>query len=66
MAEECQAGKERLLDEQEIVFSNIRIVIQFGFVSLFAATFPIAPFLALLNNIIQVTNGIPELFTLQI
>lgn len=29
-------------------------VIQFGFVSLFVASFPLAPLLALLNNIIEI------------
>lgn len=35
-------------------FSFFPAVIQFGFVTLFVASFPLAPLLALLNNIIEI------------
>lgn len=35
-------------------FSFFSAVIQFGFVTLFVASFPLAPLLALLNNIIEI------------
>lgn len=36
------------------VYSFLSAVIQFGFVSLFVASFPLAPLFALLNNIIEI------------
>ena len=36
------------------MFSVIIPVIQFGFVTIFVAAFPLAPFFALLNNILEV------------
>lgn len=35
-------------------FVTFNIVIQFGFITLFVAAFPLAPFFALLNNIIEI------------
>lgn len=35
----------------------LEIVIQFGFITLFACTFPIAPFFALINNILEIRSG---------
>ena len=32
----------------------LEIVIQFGFITLFACTFPVAPFFALINNILEI------------
>lgn len=38
-------------------------MIQYGFVTLFVAAFPLAPFLALLNNIIEVRLDAMKLVT---
>ena len=43
------------LHSDELVnLSFVPAVIQFGFVTLFVATFPLAPLLALMNNIIEI------------
>lgn len=41
-------GRLDLLDEY------LEMVIQYGFITLFVAAFPLAPFFALLNNIIEI------------
>ncbi|XP_060260212.1 anoctamin-5 isoform X4 [Ovis aries] len=38
----------------ELFYEYLETVIQFGFVTLFVASFPLAPLLALLNNIIEI------------
>ena len=43
-----------LHNDEFVNFSFIPAVIQFGFVTLFVASFPLAPLLALLNNIIEI------------
>lgn len=43
-----------LHNNEFVNFSLIPAVIQFGFVTLFVASFPLAPLLALLNNIIEI------------
>ena len=40
--------------DEFVNFSFLPTVIQFGFVTLFVASFPLAPLLALLNNIIEI------------
>jgi len=40
-------------------------VIQFGFVTLFVAAFPLAPVLALINNVIECQRLTPEILCLQ-
>ncbi|XP_008399158.1 anoctamin-6 [Poecilia reticulata] len=37
-----------------LFYEYLEMVIQFGFVTLFVASFPLAPFLALVNNIIEI------------
>lgn len=39
------------------------LVIQFGFVTLFVAAFPLAPFFALLNNIIELRSDADKFVT---
>ena len=36
------------------IFRYLEIVIQFGFITIFACAFPLAPLLALLNNILEI------------
>ena len=43
-----------LHDNEFAIFSFLPAVIQFGFVTLFVASFPLAPLLALLNNVIEI------------
>ena len=43
-----------LHNDEFVNFSFLSTVIQFGFVTLFVASFPLAPLLALLNNIIEI------------
>lgn len=43
-----------LHNDEFVNFSFLPTVIQFGFVTLFVASFPLAPLLALLNNIIEI------------
>lgn len=38
----------------DVITVSLSAVIQFGFVSLFVASFPLAPLFALLNNIIEI------------
>ncbi|XP_061532020.1 anoctamin-5 isoform X2 [Phycodurus eques] len=38
----------------ELFYEYLEMVIQFGFITLFVASFPLAPLLALINNIIEV------------
>ncbi|RDD39920.1 Anoctamin-4 [Trichoplax sp. H2] len=42
------------LGQQGLFFEYLEMVIQFGFITLFVAAFPLAPFFALLNNIIEI------------
>ena len=39
------------------------MVVQYGFVTLFVAAFPLAPFLALINNIFEVIHELSGHFT---
>ena len=41
-------------DELGLFNEYLEMVIQFGFVTLFVAAFPLAPFFALLNNVIEI------------
>ena len=45
------------------VYSVCISVIQYGFVTLFVAAFPLAPFFALLNNIIEIRLDATKLIT---
>uniref|UniRef100_H2YZL6 Anoctamin n=1 Tax=Ciona savignyi TaxID=51511 RepID=H2YZL6_CIOSA len=40
--------------EMDLFYEYLEMVIQFGFVTLFVAAFPLAPVLALINNIIEI------------
>jgi len=52
-----KADYEGTLDEYS------EIVIQYGYITLFAATFPIAPLLAVLNNIVEIRTDAFKLLT---
>jgi hypothetical protein len=41
------------------------MAIQFGFITIFVATFPLAPFFALMNNVIEIRLGTVETFQQQ-
>uniref|UniRef100_A0A0N4ZJA1 Anoctamin n=1 Tax=Parastrongyloides trichosuri TaxID=131310 RepID=A0A0N4ZJA1_PARTI len=52
-----QCDKDYLLnsvDKQYLFYEYLEMVIQFGFVTFFAAAFPLAPFFAFINNIIEI------------
>ncbi|XP_077424080.1 anoctamin-5 isoform X2 [Vanacampus margaritifer] len=43
-----------MVGQLELFYEYLEMVIQFGFITLFVASFPLAPLLALFNNIIEV------------
>ena len=43
-----------LLDENEVSYDYIEMVIQFGFVTLFSSAFPLAALFAFFNNLIEI------------
>ena len=43
-----------LLDENEVSYDYVELVIQFGFVTLFSSAFPLAALFALINNLVEV------------
>ena len=49
--------REEVLDvgrSHYLFYEYLELVIQFGFVTLFVAAFPLAPFFAFLNNIVEI------------
>lgn len=46
-----------------ISFIDASIVLQYGFVTIFVAAFPLAPFFALLNNILEMRLDAQKLLT---
>jgi hypothetical protein len=42
------------VDRLDLLDEYLEMVIQYGFVTLFVAAFPLAPFFALFNNIIEI------------
>eukprot|EP00292_Cryptomonas_paramecium_P002530 CAMPEP_0113674588 /NCGR_PEP_ID=MMETSP0038_2-20120614/7508_1 /TAXON_ID=2898 /ORGANISM="Cryptomonas paramecium" /LENGTH=1162 /DNA_ID=CAMNT_0000591197 /DNA_START=7 /DNA_END=3492 /DNA_ORIENTATION=+ /assembly_acc=CAM_ASM_000170 len=52
-AEESEVGKQFKRSDMYIMYDHIKLVTQFGYVTLFAASFPLAPLMALINNLLQ-------------
>lgn len=52
-----------LLDD--MTFFNFSLVIQFSFTTIFVAAFPLAPLLALINNVIEIRLDAIKMVTLE-
>ena len=44
----------KAVDKLDLLDEYLELVIQYGFITLFVAAFPLAPFFALINNVVEI------------